>query len=260
MSMPDTPAPDDEGPPVVKRMVRLPGRQPIAQWLDPFASVWATAAEHADRIGVPGKTMRRRLLDIGPHDPNCWRGGDIRCVMIRDPEGIVRSIEGHAAHYGVRPDTLKHRGAKYGWRDPRTWSRERVSAGPPLLTKRPRYDKPRPKKPPRPKQTQAERRERKRKYQAKRRALLKAQGKPTHTRPPRPKTPVAKPEPPREPAPTSPTPTPDTPPRKQAKIDDGWRNPFPTAIKPAAAPQRKRTPEEDLRAWADDCGFGRFLK
>lgn len=236
-------------------MRRLPGMKPVAEWLDPFARIWATAREHAARVGVPWKTMRRRLLEKGPEDPNTWRGEDIRCVLVRDPEGVVRSIEEHGIHHGIRPDTLRRRGIKWGWKDQRTWSPERVSTGPPLLTTRKkRYDKPKPKAPARVPLTAEEKRARKRASQARWRERQKAERALTKA------VAAVAPKPPPPPVPKElPKPEPE-PPKPPTLHKDTWKNPFPTLAKPKETVQRKQSAEEALRAWADDCGFGRHLR
>lgn len=247
----------------MKRMRYRYGEKPVAEWLDPFANVWATAREHSERIGVPWKTMRRRLLERGPSDPNTWRGEDIRCVLVRDPEGNVRSIEEHGEHYGIRPDTLRRRGIKWGWKAKQTWSPERISTGPPLITTRKkRYDKPKPKAPARVPLTPEQRRERKRQSQARWRERQKAERALTRAvascapRKPR-KAPSAP-----KPAPTPPVVVkPPEPPRVPTALDkDTWRNPFPTLQQAKPVVKGRQTAEEALRSWADECGFGRHLR
>lgn len=126
------------------------GGKPASVWYDPWACVWGTVHQHADRTGIPPSTLLRRLAERGPADPDTWRAGPVNAVLIRDLEGAVRNIAGHAVHYEIAPDTLRCRGLAYGWRDPRTWARQlhqpptrRADKAP---SRKPRYDKPRPPK------------------------------------------------------------------------------------------------------------------
>lgn len=128
--------------------------------------------------------------------------------------------------------------------------------------KKKRYDKPKPKKPPRPVLTPEERRERKRLAQAKWRARARAERALTQAvascAPKQPRKAPVKPKP----IPTPPVvEKPQEPPRVPTALDkDTWVNPFPDVKPVKERTTGRRTAEEDLRAWADDCGYGRFLR
>lgn len=43
--------------------------------------------------------------------------------MVRDPLGVVRTLAGHEAAWGIKASVLKWRGRKWGYGNPRTWER-----------------------------------------------------------------------------------------------------------------------------------------
>lgn len=97
--------------------------------LDPYAMVRMPLRQHAKRIGVSVRTLQYRFRHYGSQDQRTWARGNNRYVMVRDPDGVSRTIADHARHYDLAEGTLRSRGQRYGWDDQRTWYRGRISTG-----------------------------------------------------------------------------------------------------------------------------------